>query len=107
MCLLCIPVKNLTDNGFKKGAGTAWFHPPDDNAHHIHVEAASGGCPGLDDRRILAVSIKTPGVNHGQNLTQSQAGPNAGKYELSTPDIKWGAGEAGFKRALRDAGIGH
>jgi hypothetical protein len=107
MSILCISGGDLERNEFGKGSGTAWFFPPNNQDHHIHVEAASSrDCSGPDLLKITSVSIKTPGTDHGQNLRQIRVGPRAGKYDLSTPDIKWGNQEQAFKDALRNAGIG-
>jgi hypothetical protein len=105
MATLIIPEITLYGAGFRHGAGTAWFFPITDQDHHVHVEATSQGCPP-GELKITSVSVKTPGVNHGQNLRQIQVGGNAGKYDLATPNVDWGANANQLKDALRLATIG-
>ncbi|HEX9000378.1 MAG TPA: hypothetical protein VGB07_10805 [Blastocatellia bacterium] len=107
MATLIIPQVNLTEYGFVHGVGTAWFYPPSNQDYHIHVEASTGPGVPAGSVKITSVSIKTPGVNGGQNLRQCQVGTNAGKFGLNTPNIQWGEDAVGFKNVLRNSGIGY
>jgi hypothetical protein len=105
MATLIIPEVTLYAAGFRHGAGTAWFYPISDNNHHVHVEATSQGCPP-GELKITSVSVKTPGIGFGQNLRQIAVGTNAGKYDLATPNVDWGANPNQLQNALRLATIG-
>lgn len=105
MAKLRIKEAKLTAAGFEKGAGASYYYPISDNNYHIHVGASHGPGVPKTELEIDYVAIKNvPTVSHGQNLRQNHL---TLKYDLNTPDIKWGENETEFKDALIAAGIGY